>query len=48
MEEGRYRAMVEHPPSKQFFEMRDIHVKDILPEQIILGESVIVVFKKRQ
>jgi len=47
LEEGSYRAQVEHGPSKQWFEIRELDVKDVLPEQIILCESLILIFRRK-
>jgi U4/U6.U5 tri-snRNP-associated protein 2 len=46
--EGTYRTQVEHAASRQWFEMRELDVKDVLPESIVLCEALILVFMRTE
>ncbi|PAV77614.1 hypothetical protein WR25_25477 [Diploscapter pachys] len=42
---GSYRSQLVHPGSQKWFELEDLHVKEILPQMIVLAESYIQVWK---
>ncbi|GMS79808.1 hypothetical protein PENTCL1PPCAC_1983, partial [Pristionchus entomophagus] len=42
---GRYRTQILHAGTWKWFEMEDLHVKDILPQMITLAESYIQIWK---
>nr|CAB3267559.1 U4/U6.U5 tri-snRNP-associated protein 2 [Phallusia mammillata] len=44
---GSYRAHVLHPGSKQWYELQDLHVSDILPQMITLSEAYIQIWALR-
>ncbi|GMT09097.1 hypothetical protein PFISCL1PPCAC_394 [Pristionchus fissidentatus] len=44
-EQGRYRTQLHHTGSTKWFELEDLHVKDILPQMITLAESYIQIWK---
>ncbi|CAJ0563850.1 unnamed protein product, partial [Mesorhabditis spiculigera] len=43
--EGRNRVQIHHKGTGKWFEMEDLHVKDILPQMITLAESYIQIWK---
>jgi len=45
---GTYRVHILHKGSKQWFELQDLHVKDILPPMITLSESYIQIWELQQ
>ena len=45
--EGSYRTQISHAASKQWFEVRELTVKDTLPESIVLCEALFLIFKKK-
>ncbi len=47
LEEGSYRCHVQHKASKQWYEMQDLHVQEIMPQLIGLSESYILIFEKK-
>ncbi|CAI4223319.1 unnamed protein product [Auanema sp. JU1783] len=44
-EEGSYRVQLVHQGSQKWFELEDLHVKEILPQMIVLAESYIQVWR---
>ncbi|GMR58778.1 hypothetical protein PMAYCL1PPCAC_28973, partial [Pristionchus mayeri] len=42
---GRYRTQILHAGTNKWFELEDLHVKDILPQMITLAESYIQIWK---
>lgn len=46
LQEGSYKCHVQHPATKQWYEIQDLHVQEIMPQQIGLSESHVLVFRK--
>ncbi|CAB3397203.1 unnamed protein product [Caenorhabditis bovis] len=44
-EDGSYRIQVVHQGTGKWFELEDLHVKDMLPQMIVLAESYIQVWQ---
>ncbi|CAI5451486.1 unnamed protein product [Caenorhabditis angaria] len=44
-EDGSYRVQIVHEGSGKWFELEDLHVKDILPQMIVLAESYVQVWR---
>uniref|UniRef100_A0A1I7UKW9 Ubiquitin carboxyl-terminal hydrolase 39 n=1 Tax=Caenorhabditis tropicalis TaxID=1561998 RepID=A0A1I7UKW9_9PELO len=44
-EDGNYRIQIVHQGSGKWFEMEDLHVKDMLPQMIVLAESYIQIWR---
>ena len=44
-DKGTYRVHVIHQGTGQWYEMQDLHVRDILPQMITLSESYVQVYK---
>ncbi|KAK5964778.1 Ubiquitin Specific Protease [Trichostrongylus colubriformis] len=42
---GTYRIQLVHVGSRKWFELEDLHVKEILPQMIVLAESYIQIWK---
>jgi len=47
LEEGEYRCHVQHEATKQWYEMQDLHVQEIMPQLIGLSESYVLIFEKK-
>jgi len=47
LEEGSYRCHVEHKSTKQWFEIQDLHVQEIMPQLIGVSESYVLIFEKK-
>jgi len=47
LDEGSYRCHVQHKGSGQWYEMQDLHVQKIMPQQIGLSESYVLIFEKK-
>lgn len=43
---GTWKLHVFHKSTKQWSEMQDLHVKDILPQMITLTESYIQIYER--
>lgn len=44
-ETGNYRIQIVHQGSGKWFELEDLHVKDMLPQMIVLAESYIQIWR---
>jgi len=47
LEEGTYRCHVQHKGSKQWYEMQDLHVAEIMPQLIGVSESYVLIFERK-
>ncbi|CCD69090.1 Ubiquitin carboxyl-terminal hydrolase 39 [Caenorhabditis elegans] len=43
--DGNYRIQIVHEGSGKWFELEDLHVKDLLPQMIVLAESYIQIWR---
>ena len=46
LQEGSYKCHVQHLGTKQWYEMQDLHVQEIMPQQIGLSECSILIFRR--
>lgn len=44
---GSYKCHVQHRGTKQWYELHDLHVQEIQPQQIVLLESYVLIFERR-
>jgi len=44
---GSYKCHVQHRGTKQWYEMQDLHVQEIMPQQIGLSESYLLIFERK-
>lgn len=42
---GTYRIHIQHKGAKQWFELQDLHVTDLMPQMISLSESYIQIYE---
>jgi len=47
LEEGSYRCHIQHKNTGQWYEMQDLHVQEIMPQQIGLSESYVLIFERK-
>ena len=47
LQEGSYKCHVQHLGTNQWYEMQDLHVEEIMPQQIGLSESYVLVFERK-
>ena len=47
LEEGTYTCHVQHKGTKQWYEIQDLHVQEIMAQQIGLSESYVLIFAKK-
>jgi hypothetical protein len=47
LEEGSYKCHVQHRGTKQWYEMQDLHVQEIMAQQIALSESYLLIFERK-
>ena len=47
LQEGSYKCHVQHQSSRQWYEMQDLGVKEIIPQQIGLSESYVLIFRRK-
>lgn len=46
LQEGAYKCHIQHQATRQWYEMQDLHVQEIMPQQIGLSESYVLIFRK--
>ena len=46
LQEGSYKCHAQHQATKQWYEIQDLHVQEIMPQQIGLSESYVLIFRK--
>jgi U4/U6.U5 tri-snRNP-associated protein 2 len=46
LQEGSYKVHVQHLSTRQWYEIQDLHVQEIMPQQIGLSESYVLIFRK--
>jgi U4/U6.U5 tri-snRNP-associated protein 2 len=44
---GFYKCHVQHRGTNQWYEMQDLHVQEIMPQQIGLSESYVLIFERK-
>lgn len=47
LQEGSYKCHVQHLVANQWYEMQDLHVQEIMPQQIGLSESYVLIFERK-
>lgn len=47
LQDGSYKCHVQHRGAKQWYEMQDLHVKEIMPQLIGLSESYLLIFERK-
>ena len=47
LQEGSYKCHVHHHPTNQWYEIQDIHVHEIMAQQIGVSESYVLVFRRK-
>lgn len=47
LQEGSYKCHVQHRGTNQWYEMQDLHVQEIMPQQIGLSESYVLIFERK-
>ena len=43
---GTYKAFVLNSPSNQWYEMQDLRIKEVLPQQVMLSEAYIQIYRR--
>ena len=46
LQEGSYKCHVQHFATKQWYEMQDLQIQEIMPQQIGLSESYVLIFRR--
>jgi U4/U6.U5 tri-snRNP-associated protein 2 len=44
---GSYKCHVQHRGTKQWYEIQDLHVQEVMPQQIGLSESYLLIFERK-
>lgn len=47
LEDGSYRCHVQHKATNQWYEMQDLHISEVMPQQIGVSESFVLIFAKK-
>ena len=47
LQEGSYKCHVQHRGSKQWYEIQDLHVQEVMPQLIGLSESSLLIFERK-
>ncbi|EEC46773.1 predicted protein [Phaeodactylum tricornutum CCAP 1055/1] len=45
-DDGHYKCHVQHQATRQWYEIQDLHVQEIMPQQIGLSECYLLIFRK--
>lgn len=48
LQEGIYKCHVQHRGTKQWYEIQDLHVTEVMPQQIGISESYVLIFERQQ
>jgi hypothetical protein len=46
LQEGSYKCHVHHRATNQWYEIQDLHVQEIMPQQIGVSESYVLIFRR--
>ena len=46
LQQGSYKCHVQHLGTKQWYEIQDLHVQEIMAQQIGLSESYVLIFRR--
>lgn len=46
LQEGSYKCHVQHRATGQWYEIQDLHVQEIMPQQIGISESYVLIFRR--
>jgi U4/U6.U5 tri-snRNP-associated protein 2 len=44
---GSYKCHVQHRGTKQWYEIQDLHVTEVMPQQIGISESYVLIFERK-
>ena len=47
LQEGSYKCHVQHRGTQQWYEIQDLHVTEIMPQQIGVSESYVLIFERK-
>jgi len=47
LQDGSYKCHVQHRGTKQWYEIQDLHVQEIMPQLIGLSESYLLIFERK-
>jgi U4/U6.U5 tri-snRNP-associated protein 2 len=48
LQEGSYKCHVQNRSTKQWYEIQDLHVQEIMPQQIGISESYVLIFERKK
>eukprot|EP00347_Sterkiella_histriomuscorum_P008920 403343237 len=44
---GQYRVQIHHKPTDEWYDIQDLHVNQIMPQQVVVSECYILVFERQ-
>jgi len=47
LQDGSYKCHIQHRGTKQWYEVQDLHVQEIMPQLIGLSESYLLIFERK-
>lgn len=47
LQEGSYKCHVQNRSTKQWYEIQDLHVQEIMPQQIGISESYLLILERK-
>lgn len=47
LQEGSYKCHVQNRGTKQWYEIQDLHVQEVMPQQIGVSESYLLIFERK-
>ena len=48
LQEGSYKCHVQNCGTQQWYEIQDLHVQEIMPQQIGISESYLLIFERKK
>jgi U4/U6.U5 tri-snRNP-associated protein 2 len=47
LQEGSYKCHVQNRSTQQWYEIQDLHVQEVMPHQIGISESYLLIFERK-
>ena len=48
LQDGSYKCHVQNRGTQQWYEIQDLHVQEIMPQQIGISESYLLIFERKK
>jgi U4/U6.U5 tri-snRNP-associated protein 2 len=47
LQEGSYKCHIQNRGTQQWYEIQDLHVQEVMPQQIGISESYLLIFERK-